>query len=699
MSIRIRTIKMPADGPFKSSTDYSVSKVNLFYGKNESGKSYLTRSILSSIFKTTKDDSPIKNNTTVIVDGLSDEGTKFTARSKDNIEGYVLPESDPLISDLSRLCVVSEGNLTLDPEGRNNIKVDTLRGYFSDQALRDRILKNISATVRSAELTIAGPTGSKTGEFREINNWNQDVNDIDDYFRLVNENYADSELEELERAIKANELRSKEIQDAKKNKAFGLNQRLIAQQRKNLKYSNDTINRAWNTCQNLRGDLSSLKEINKAIGEVVDHQTQIDWCKNAQSEIEKNRIPEQAVKSTPSVALIVIAAILFIVLVAFVFLGQQILAAITGAVIFAVLIYSLLSRPDTESVKVINPNEAILAEFSALTGKLNPTVVDIQTEEERLVKAQAKQEFNQSRQKELENGSREKIGSLKLDLAELKIEYSEDIQQIEIVLKQLKTEMKDAELAERTINGELRALGVPEDEIYEVAGAGEYNKADEANVSTALEKLKLRHGTVSESLKGIAEKGRILVGNTASGYDMNEILNTLRGKREELLADIRQKKAEVIAGKLVSTYFDDQTKREDIDIKQSLSRSQIQDFVTMFTERYSGLTFESNEIQVLPDEFPLSELSTGTQEQVLLAIRFGILQHHLNDKQMFIILDDAFQHSDWARREHLVDSLGQLVEKGWQILYFTMDDHIRDLFETRLKPKFGAEYKLFNLSN
>ena len=99
------------------------------------------------------------------------------------------------------------------------------------------------------------------------------------------------------------------------------------------------------------------------------------------------------------------------------------------------------------------------------------------------------------------------------------------------------------------------------------------------------------------------------------------------------------------------------------------------------------------------ESYPLASLSTGTQEQVLLAIRLGLLSHVLEDNTSFIILDDAFQHSDWTRRENLIQIVANLARDGWQILYFTMDDHIRELFEKKIKPSFGEQYHLISLTD
>ena len=81
-------------------------------------------------------------------------------------------------------------------------------------------------------------------------------------------------------------------------------------------------------------------------------------------------------------------------------------------------------------------------------------------------------------------------------------------------------------------------------------------------------------------------------------------------------------------------------------------------------------------------EFSFETLSSGAREQVLLALRVGFALRHLPapDEALFLLLDDAFQYSDWKRREGLVRAVTDLAESGWQVFYFTMDDHIRDLF-------------------
>ena len=116
------------------------------------------------------------------------------------------------------------------------------------------------------------------------------------------------------------------------------------------------------------------------------------------------------------------------------------------------------------------------------------------------------------------------------------------------------------------------------------------------------------------------------------------------------------------------------------------------------TQRYNRLTLEDDKLIVSDDynSFDLKDLSTGAREQVMLALRIGFSSKILNQDTLFLILDDAFQHSDWGKRKILIKQLANVAQKGWQIIYLTMDDNIRDLFN-KVGKKFKGEYKIFNL--
>jgi len=77
---------------------------------------------------------------------------------------------------------------------------------------------------------------------------------------------------------------------------------------------------------------------------------------------------------------------------------------------------------------------------------------------------------------------------------------------------------------------------------------------------------------------------------------------------------------------------------------------------------------------------------------VPLALRVGVAARILQDESLFLILDDAFQHADWDRRRAILKEMTDLVNAGWQIIYFTMDEHIQKIFDMQGKKLFGKQY-------
>ena len=73
-------------------------------------------------------------------------------------------------------------------------------------------------------------------------------------------------------------------------------------------------------------------------------------------------------------------------------------------------------------------------------------------------------------------------------------------------------------------------------------------------------------------------------------------------------------------------------------------------------------------------------------------LRMGFASHLMKGETAFLILDDAFQHSDWERRGNCLRVVEDLVGAGWQVFYLTMDDHIRGLFR-EAGQGLGAGYE------
>ena len=70
-------------------------------------------------------------------------------------------------------------------------------------------------------------------------------------------------------------------------------------------------------------------------------------------------------------------------------------------------------------------------------------------------------------------------------------------------------------------------------------------------------------------------------------------------------------------------------------------------------------------------EFPIYELSTGTKDQLIMAMRFAYLSLEANRSICPIIIDDGWLHYDHQRKYQLAELLAKFGEK-YQIICFLL---------------------------
>lgn len=80
-------------------------------------------------------------------------------------------------------------------------------------------------------------------------------------------------------------------------------------------------------------------------------------------------------------------------------------------------------------------------------------------------------------------------------------------------------------------------------------------------------------------------------------------------------------------------------------------------------------------------ELSAAELSQGTYDLLYLAIRLKLARELSGDEPGFLLLDSPFVHSDSDRVDREVRMLEDLAEDGWQILYLSFREVVRDAVE------------------
>ncbi|MFB6174382.1 MAG: ATP-binding protein [Candidatus Nanohalobium sp.] len=94
---------------------------------------------------------------------------------------------------------------------------------------------------------------------------------------------------------------------------------------------------------------------------------------------------------------------------------------------------------------------------------------------------------------------------------------------------------------------------------------------------------------------------------------------------------------------------------------------------------------DARELKVVREdgrEFNPEALSQGTYDLLYMSVRLKLAREILGEPG-FLILDNAFVHSDTERVEKELEFLEQLEDEGWQIIYFTFRDDVKNLLEDR----------------
>jgi len=81
------------------------------------------------------------------------------------------------------------------------------------------------------------------------------------------------------------------------------------------------------------------------------------------------------------------------------------------------------------------------------------------------------------------------------------------------------------------------------------------------------------------------------------------------------------------------------------------------------------------------------KLSGGAFDQLYFSIRLGLGKKLLRGNKAFFIMDDPFIKADIKRLKEQLEILKRICDSGWQILYFTAKDEVREILENDIQKK------------
>jgi uncharacterized protein YhaN len=692
MPLSIKEINIKNFGPLPGEINWKPGKLNLIYGKNETGKTFLVEFIIRSLFKAKSWQlrqltAQMTERGKVVVQGLGDDLVDFYPSKKEKIEDFYSKGDRWIPPDFSKLLVVKGAEVELG-DGKEADKI-ILKRYLSSKEILDNIENRIPLIIKSAKIENDTIVGKMQGVIRERERLGETLEKIESLFNEVNHKYLGGTRKLLEDEKSKLEDGRNQMEEARKYHAYTLSQELTQLDNKRKEIDDKEFEKLFESVTIYGRDEISYKAKDKQLEEAKEKSEHYQWARQA-VEIYEKLLYLKTIKTA------LLAVLIIFVGAAGVFSFLNLPFAVVGCLVGVFLFGYFLVRKAVEAFDKGHEMKKLEEEYhkrfkEKLTGlpRLKEVLKNMETENTKreLLEKQSNQERIKLQQDE-EIISKQVAHLIKKEI---------DPAQWDIALKQVRRERNTLNEKIQTNREELIKLDVDPSEYVTRKPSVEYNAKKFDEVKRNLEQKEEELKKIEDSQKDL--KRRIF---QETGYHSSvwaEVIQHLREKHDQTLGDLKSKTAEIAANIAVMEVIHELRQAEDEKIKKNLQLDIIKEPLKEVTDRYTGFRLENDNLYVSDpyNEFPLNDMSTGAKDQVFFALRMGFCSHILEQDRVFFIMDDAFQHSDWSRRPLLVNKMIDLAEEGWQILYFTMDDHIKSLFDKE-GERLGNEYKHFELA-
>jgi len=703
MTIQIKSIQINKLGPLES-LNLDLGMLNLIYGHNETGKTFLVEFLLQSIFSHSKEwnlrDTSCEGS--VLIQGIRPETISFSPISKRKIEDYWEESDIGLPNNMARLLVVKGGELALSADTPGGVNRAVLKTALTSQALIDQILGAIPVTVQKASLENLKIKGKNQGQIKEHNQLFSELQDIKRLFGQIETKYSQGPARQIELQCAELEESLTEQNLAKRHLAFCLGEKLKEIKAKRKALADDSLDNLRDYIRDHSTLNNEIKSLNKIISKSQEVSKQYTWLESAIDVWEDNSLDD---KGKPSwiigLAGTTILAAGFIAIVTQYFLSSLDLfwlgATITILGFGLSLFYGIKLLHWTTMVDDANERKIIQVDFEDKFGRSASGLTDLKAQKNKL------QEIYLSRKRDQENIikkslqlEREKfaVENFFLDITEDRVNEKD----WEKRLQELKKQSADLDQQANELAVQQSRLNIIEEKYLSAPAANDYDSETVYSLEESLQKLKKDLSTYHNDLETLKARACERTGDEVS-TPWPDVFYHLKILISEVEKSYKALTAELIAKIGLTEILTQLQAEEDQKIRRDINAPEVADLLQRLTGKYRQLDLINDQLYVHDQyrQYALSDLSTGAREQVQLALRLGIAARVSGGSPLFLILDDAFQHSDWNRRESLIQGTIDLVQSGWQVLYLSMDDHIRDLFLKKAKPVLKRKFKYFTL--
>jgi uncharacterized protein YhaN len=245
---------------------------------------------------------------------------------------------------------------------------------------------------------------------------------------------------------------------------------------------------------------------------------------------------------------------------------------------------------------------------------------------------------------------------------------------------------------------ELGVMSVDDNKFITEPAEKEYDPSIYNDLKNKLEEVEKEIKSEKDRLNSLKQK---VCNETDDDQSISwtTLIENLEKLIEKTSSDYKKTTAQILAGIGMTSVLQKVREEEDQKINRDLNSPEVINTLLKVTGHLNDLELEGDSVIVRDDLgiYPLADLSTGAREQVQIALRIGIANRISGGEPLFMILDDAFQHSDWNRREKLIDTIIEMAKSGWQMIYLSMDYHIRSRMYEKGTIEFGKDFCYFEL--
>lgn len=632
----MQRVKIDQYGPLKD-LDYNLEPgFNLFFGRNESGKTLLVEAIIRKILG--KDEevfsgiSRVNNSPTGEIFFRDEKEDKDIKLSEGRFQ-QIVPNSTP--QDFREAFIIRDFDLRMPREENYENQSKFLQNVSDRIASADLgKIEDIREEIESMGFLTNSTSGSKLSDKQEYGNLETKKENAEELKKDISDSLNDwreegilekfSEKKKLDESI--DEMRE-EIKDLEK-----------AEKKENLKKG--------------RKNLEEIKKCNKKLTELGERDDEKEEMEELKREIEEKIDEKEVAGDGYNKVMIPTMILLGLSLIG---LFATLWALVPAVILSAFLVYIGIKAIQSTKARKEIENLKERARDKDVEGKMLQTIKDNvekeigKNEDERRglekkkgeLKGELKAIFDKG--KGLEIDEWEKFLDEYEEKIDTDIEKSYDENELEDKKKEKQKQSEDLKEIEKeieTVEGKIRDFNNKFQDIpFEKFDIGKIN-------IESIEDLGIAQNRIEEFIRIIEEK----VKNAKKAI---EIL-------EEVEEEEREQVGKLFEDDWIKEFIEKSTEGNYTDIEYDKVKE------TLVLTRKDGK-------RILPNK-----LSQGTTDLIYMIVRIKLAKELLEDKEGFLILDDAFLHSDKYRIKKEIKFLHELAKEGWQIIYFSFRDDVKE---------------------